>query len=52
MTNYLNKLCSNQLDFPNAENEKINNIIDRYIGNIDGKSSRRLLNTFNTIINS
>ena len=51
MTNYLNKLCSNQLDFPDVENEKINNIIDHYIGNIDGESSRRLLNTFNTIIN-
>ena len=51
MINYLNKFCSNQLDFPDVENEKINNIIDHYIGNKDGESSRRLLNTFNTIIN-
>jgi hypothetical protein len=51
MINYLNKFCSNQLDFPDAKNKKINNIINHYIGNKDGESSRRLLNTFNTIIN-
>jgi len=51
MKRYLNDICSNKIGFPVIDDEKRKNIINHYIGNIDGKSSNYLLNALNKILN-
>tara|TARA_B110001450_G_scaffold239118_1_gene246691 strand:- start:6524 stop:7816 length:1293 start_codon:yes stop_codon:yes gene_type:complete len=51
MMNYLNKFLLSNLDPLNVKNEEIDDIIDHYLGNTDGKSSERLLNFFNKVLN-
>jgi hypothetical protein len=50
MINYLNDICINKIKFPNVDETKRKEIINHYIGNSDGKSASRLLDTLNKIL--
>jgi len=51
LMNFLNKICQKKLDFPNVKQNHLDETINKYIGNIDGKSSLRLINSINKFIN-
>ena len=38
----LNKICSEEISFNKNNNDELNKIIDFYIGNNDGNSTKRL----------
>ena len=50
MNNYLNDICINKIEFPKVDETKRKKIINHYIGNSDGKSASRLLDTLNKIL--